>query len=237
MVCAISSPMLAAISSKLRASERLSPWPGRSAAAAARPARASARPRLVNDAASANRPWIRKTVARWGPAAGQMVRPGASVTGRARSWTMTRPLRPVPARVSSATPWRRARRRAAGEARRLLGGAAVSVRITGMTVVGAALAGRLEARAPGAGASPSTSMSAMAPSTGTRSPALARWARKMPSVRAGTSTTVLSVSHSSRVSPRLKASPGCFSQAVIRPSSMVSPRRGSAIWVRRPMMA
>ena len=50
---------------------------------------------------------------------------------------------------------------------------------------------------------------------------------KFPSSSAGTSTTILSVSSSSRTSPLLKESPGDLNQVSTVPSSIVSPILGS----------
>lgn len=73
-----------------------------------------------------------------------------------------------------------------------------------------------------------TSIRAMVSPTVTISPSSRKISTSVPLASAGNSATVLSVSISSTASPRSKLSPAFFSQRTIRPSAIVSPRRGIA---------
>ena len=131
------------------------------------------------------------------------------------------PPGPDPVRRPISIPLSCARRRALGEMR------AASVRrpvaTSGNAVVG--------------GASPGCTSHAIVWPTGTTSPGLAVTPARIPSAAASTSTTALSVSTSSSISPLRTGSPSCFRQETSLPASCAISSAGmttlTAISVRR----
>ena len=139
---------------------------------------------------------------------------------------------PIPRSASTSMPSSCASCRADGEIRRRCSagtpGAGAEGAAGGGAGAAAAGAGATGAGAAGAGAgvAPSSRMTASGVPTGTSVPGSISICSITPVVKTSTSTSALSVWTTAMMSPRLTASPGCFSQAASVPALMSAPSEG-----------
>ena len=146
------------------------------------------------------------------------------------SGLLTTPPRPVPVTAVRSTFCSAATRVAAGEAR-TSGAAAGAAGAAGTAGSGAfACASGAPDGAAGAAVAPSSTSASTSP-TFTTSPSLTARRVSTPALSAGTSTVILSVSSSTRVSPDATASPSFLSQRDTVASTIDSPSGGTLIAV------
>ena len=163
-----------------------------------------------------------------GGAAGAAAGAAAATLSRT-SGLLTTPPRPLPVTVATSMPASVAARRAAGED---LTPSPVAGVLAGVepTLTGAVLGGAGLAGAAAAAPTIDSSKSARRSPTFTTAPSAAACFVITPARGAGTSTVILSVSSSTRVSPAATGSPSFFSQRETFASTIDSPSGGTFIW-------